>query len=118
MKTINVSIQDKTVEIFNKDKQNWEKCSFEESGINNEDRDEIESHLTDYLLDREYSADEIEIVFVDDFDPSRFLNFRQISNFLAGNFESIRSNSCPKKYSIAVSEFVEFANSWQKRYRQ
>jgi len=45
-----------------------------------------------------------------------FINFRQVSQFLAGGTENIRSNKIPAKYAEAVKELTDFAKEWQNKH--
>lgn len=45
-----------------------------------------------------------------------FINFRQVSKFLAGGTENIRSNKIPAKYAEAVKELTEFVQSWSEKH--
>jgi hypothetical protein len=59
LKKIDVFLSDKKIDVWNEDMNRWEKCSFEEAGINYED--EIESFLRDKY--QELGYDDIEINF-------------------------------------------------------
>jgi hypothetical protein len=45
-----------------------------------------------------------------------FINFRQVSQFLAGGTENIRSNKIPAKYAEAVKELTDFVQSWSEKH--
>lgn len=44
-----------------------------------------------------------------------FINWRQLSNVLTGNPDSIRSNRIPKKYKSAVQELKDLIEYFKKR---
>jgi hypothetical protein len=49
-------------------------------------------------------------------NPLNFINFRQVSQFLAGGTENIRTNKIPAKYAEAVKELTEFVKEWEKKH--
>jgi hypothetical protein len=46
-----------------------------------------------------------------------FINFRQVSKFLAGGTENIRSNKIPAKYADAVKELTDFLQKWIEKHK-
>lgn len=62
-KQIDVFLSDCTVDLWNEKKNRWEKCSFNEAGINDyEDKVDIENYLREQYQERGY--DDIDITFV------------------------------------------------------
>jgi len=45
-----------------------------------------------------------------------FINFRQVSQFLAGGTENIRSNKIPDKYAESVKELTDFVKNWSEKH--
>lgn len=69
-----------------------------------------------YLENGDIIVDSQVIAIKEDYEANQLINFRKISLFLAGNTESIRSNSIPKKYQKAVSELEGIVRDWIKKY--
>lgn len=51
-------------------------------------------------------------------NPQDLINFRKVSELLTGNYQSIRSNNCPKKYQEAVRELTDFVKDWKERHEK
>lgn len=48
----------------------------------------------------------------------KIINWRQVSNQLAGNPESIRSNYSGKKYMGPVNELIKFTREWLEKNKK
>ena len=49
-------------------------------------------------------------------NPLDLINYRKVSELLTGNYQSIRSNNCPKKYAEAVKELTDFVKEWKNKH--
>lgn len=116
-KKIDVLIADRQIDVWNMNI--WEKCSFDEAGINDEDEYEIETYLRDEYQERGY--DDIEINFVIDIKQLKQelnLNNEDIAGFFGLTKMAYANSSAKSRYEAALCSFYAFVKSKREEEKE
>lgn len=119
-KKIDVFVSDRKIDVWNEEKNTWEKCSFYEAGIDNEmDKYDIEMYLRDEYQERGY--DDIEISFVIDIKQiKKELNLtnEDIAGFFGLTKMAYANSSAKERYEAALCSFYAFCKKASGRAKK